>query len=175
MAGFAAQAIAAGKKIVCLNPGGGWYTKRWGLQRFAELGDRLIDQLGVAILLAWGPGEERDVHDVASRMKHPVVIPPPTSLLELAALLRRCALMITNDSGPMHLATAVGTPVIGIYGPTNPVLQGPYGSQNVVVRREGLSCLGCNRTTCDIGLLCMAELGVTPVAEQAQRILSRQR
>jgi lipopolysaccharide heptosyltransferase II len=173
MGAYLERTMAPERKIVCLNPGGGWYTKRWGIERFAELGDRLVEEVGAAILLAWGPGEEKDVHDLARRMKHAPCIPPATSLTELAALLKRCALMITNDSGPMHVAAAVGTPVVGIYGPTNPLLQGPYGPQNVVVRREGLACLGCNRTTCDIGLRCMVELEVGPILEQAKRILYR--
>ena len=144
--------------LVCLNPGGGWYTKRWGPEKFAALGDRLRKVYGAEIVLAWGPGERAGVEKIHSMMKHPAYIPPPTTLAQLGALLKKCRLMVTNDSGPMHLAAAVGTPVVAIFGPTNPVLQGPVGEQHIVVRNEGLSCLGCNYTECPIGHPCMLEL-----------------
>jgi heptosyltransferase III len=173
MESYLRKVVPDGRPIVCLNPSGGWYTKRWGLERFAEVGDRLARENGAAILLTWGPGEEADVHKVASMMHAGAVIPPKTTLPELAALLKRCTLMITNDSGPMHIATAVGTRVIGLYGPTNPLLQGPYGEQHAVVRKEGLPCLGCNQTSCSIGLPCMLDLDVAPVLQKAKEILSR--
>jgi ADP-heptose:LPS heptosyltransferase len=96
-------------------------------------------------------------------MKQEAIIPPATNLPQLGAMLARCALMITNDSGPMHIGAAVGVPVLGIYGPTNPALQGPHGDRHAVVRNETLDCLGCNFTQCPIGHPCMRELDVKDV------------
>jgi ADP-heptose:LPS heptosyltransferase len=73
----------------------------------------------------------------------------------------------------MHLAAAAGTHVLGIYGPTNPLLQGPYGEGHLVVRREGLDCLGCNLTSCPIGHPCMKELTVGMVLDAAERLITQ--
>jgi heptosyltransferase-3 len=149
--------------LVCINQGGGWYTKRWGRERFAALADRLVNDYGARVVLAWGPGERGEVEELRGKMKQQALIPPATSLTQLGALLARCSLMITNDSGPMHIGAAVGTPILGIYGPTNPILQGPYGPRHAVVRKESLRCLGCNYTECPIGHPCMRELDVDDV------------
>jgi ADP-heptose:LPS heptosyltransferase len=122
------------------------------------------------ILLPWGPGEERDVELMRAKMHSPPIVPPSTTLLELAALLERCSLMVSNDSGPMHIAAAMGTPVVGIFGPTNPRLQGPYGAKAVTVRNESLDCLGCNLVVCPIGNPCMKDLTVQTVLEAIQKL-----
>lgn len=160
-----------GKFIAGINAGGGWYTKRWVLERFARLADLLIEQYKASVILLWGPGQKSDVESIQSMMKHKAFIPPETTLLQLGALLKRCSILISNDSGPMHIAAAVGTPVVGIYGPTNPILQGPYGSRHVVVRNETLECLGCNFTRCPIGHPCMRELSVDDVLNGVKRLL----
>ena len=108
-------------------------------------------------------------------MKGEGVIPPPTTLPQLGVLLKKCAFIVSNDSGPMHIAAAVGTPVLGIFGPTNPLLQGPYGESHLVVRREGLDCLGCNLTSCPIGHPCMKDLTVEMVMEGVDRLIARNR
>jgi ADP-heptose:LPS heptosyltransferase len=160
---FLAKRFTSADRLVALNTGGGWYTKRWPLSSFAELGDRLATALGVRIVLPWGPGQLEDVHTVARSMRCAPFIPPETTLPQLAAFLHRCAAVVSNDSGPMHMAAAVGTPVLGIYGPTNPALQGPYGPGHRIVRKEGLSCLACNLTACPIGHPCMQTLTVDEV------------
>jgi lipopolysaccharide heptosyltransferase II len=159
--------------VVGLNVGGGWYTKRWGLERFAELADRLIEVYDASVVLLWGADQLSDVNMVRSLMKHNVFIPPSTTLPQLAALMRKCSVVVSNDSGPMHLASAVGTPVLGIYGPTNPQLQGPYGNQHLVVRNEGLECIGCNFTKCPIGHPCMRELSVDAVFGAFERLMKQ--
>lgn len=170
---FMSGAFPPGTFIVCINAGGGWYTKRWGLERYASVADQLIERYRAGILLAWGPGERADVETIAGAMTHPAFIPPPTTLSQLGAVLKRCGMMLTNDSGPMHIAAAVGTPVLGVYGPTNPVLQGPYGDQHLVVRKETLTCLGCNYTSCPIGHPCMLDLGVDDVMAGVATLLAR--
>jgi heptosyltransferase-3 len=162
-----------GKLLVGLNAGGGWYTKRWGLDRFAALGDRLVQEFGADIVLMWGPGQREEVEKVQSLMKSHALIPPATTLTQLGALLKRCSLVVSNDSGPMHIAAAVGTPIVGIYGPTNPQLQGPYGDKHVVVRNEAVPCLGCNYTQCPIEHPCMRELDVEAVFRGVETLMRR--
>jgi len=170
---FLRGAGVEGRLLVAINTGGGWYTKRWGLDRYALLGDALVERHNAAVVLPWGPGQLSDVESVKARMRHPAIIPPATTLRQLGALLKRCAMVVSNDSGPMHIAAAVGTPVVGVYGPTNPILQGPYGDRHVIVRKEGLPCLGCNRTKCPIGHPCMLELTVETVLDGVELLLRK--
>lgn len=157
--------------LVGINAGGGWYTKRWHLSAFARLADRVHDRFGWTVVLPWGPGQRDEVETIARQMHAAPYIPPATSLPQLAALLARCAYVVSNDSGPMHITAAVGTPVLGIFGPTRPELQGPYGTQNVTVRKEPLDCLGCNLTSCPIGNPCMNELSVDAVFAAFEKLL----
>ena len=169
---FLAGSCSGPGMLVALNPSGGWYTKRWSLEKFAALGDRLVDRFKAQIILPWGPGELSDVEKIQRAMRHAAVIPPETTLLELAGLLERMAFVVTNDSGPMHLAAAVGTPVLGIYGPTNPMLQGPYGDRHRTIRLDGLECLGCNLTRCPIGHVCMRDLTVERVGDAVEQLMN---
>ena len=170
---FLAGSGAPHRLLVGVNIGGGWYTKRWGLDRFAELADRLVGEHGASVVLTWGPGQLPDAEKVRTFMKSQVLIPPATTLKQLGALLKRCTCVISNDSGPMHIAAAVGTPVLGIYGPTNPLLQGPFGEKHITISKKGLDCLGCNLTKCPIGHPCMLELSVDSVMEGVNRLFAR--
>ena len=168
---FLEQAGLARTRLVGVNTGGGWYTKRWPPGRFAALADRILEAQGGAAVVLWGPGQEAEAEAVRSQMTRPAVLAPPTTLTQLGALLERLSMVVTNDSGPMHIAAAVGTPVLGIYGPTRPELQGPYGDAHVVVRKEGLGCLGCNLTSCPVpGHPCMQSLTVDEVFSAYERL-----
>ena len=152
-----------GKLIVGLNPSGGWYTKRWGLDHFAQLGDEIAEKYHASIVLLWGPGEEDDVRSIHEKMKSPSVIIPRTSLSELGAIINHCTYVVSNDSGPMHIASSLDVPTLGIFGPTNPHLQGPFGKNHRWIRNEGIECLACNLTSCPIGNICMTQLDTNPV------------
>lgn len=155
-----------------LNASGGWHTKRWPLENFAQLGDRLHRELNAVVLLWWGPGELEDMKTIAQKMQAPSLLAPPTSLKQLAALLSRMTLLVSNDSGPLHLAAAMDTRVVGIYGPTRPDLQGPWGDGHETVVKTGLPCLGCNGVTCKIVTHdCMKQLGVEVVWQAVRRAL----
>jgi lipopolysaccharide heptosyltransferase II len=160
--------------VIGLNASGGWYTKRWPLEFFAQLGDRLQRELNAVVLLLWGPGEYDDVKTIAQMMRQSALLAPATNLKQLAALLSRLTLLVSNDSGPLHLAAAMGTRVIGIYGPTRPDLQGPWGEGHEVVVKAGLPCLACNGVTCKIVTHdCMKQLEVEKVWEAAQRLIGK--
>lgn len=151
------------KFVVALNPGGGWYTKRWRPQQYAMLGDQIAREDQGEIIVLWGPEERSDAERIHSLMIRKPILIPETNLKQLAAIVEKCDLMITNDSGPMHIAAAVETPVVAIFGPTNPELQGPVGTPNEIVQHQHLLCLGCNLTTCPIKNPCMEELTVDEV------------
>lgn len=158
------------KPVVGLSPTGGWATKRW--VSFAQLGDVIAEKYGASILLLWGPGEEDAALAIQQKMKHPATLIPKTSLLQLGAVIERCSYIVSNDSGPMHIAAALDVPTLGIFGPTDPNLQGPFGKKHRWIRNEGLECLGCNLTACPIGNICMAQLEVDAVVAAFDRLVS---
>jgi ADP-heptose:LPS heptosyltransferase len=152
------------KLTVALIPVGTWETKRWELKKFAELGDIIAKNFNAEILIIWGNEKEfEEAMTISSFMNAKPIIPPRTSLKQLSAILKRCSFAIANDSGPMHISAVVGTPTLGIFGPTNPYAQGPFGEKHLWVRNEEIDCLGCNLTKCPIGNKCMTELKVVTV------------
>jgi len=160
------------KLIIGLNPSGGWYTKRWPLDHFAALGDQIVEKFNARVVIIWGPGELEDARHIAQTMRHEALLIPQVDLRQLAALLRRLTSLVSNDSGPLHIAAAAGTPVVGIYGPTRPELQGPWGDGHQIVRLENLDCLGCNGVTCRIETHdCMKKLEVDAVFQVLNKCL----
>jgi heptosyltransferase I len=134
--------------VVVLHPGAAWETKRWGELNFARLNDALIRRYQVRTLLTWGPGEEPLIQRVARTTAYTPAIAPATTLLQLAALMARCRAFVGGDTGPLHLAAAVGTPTVALFGPSNPRRNGPYGPGHVVLHQK-LPCSNCYQRTCD--------------------------
>lgn len=169
-AGWLTEKGIAGKRFIGINASGGWYTKKWNPESFAALADRIARQDGLTPLFFWGPGERDDVKAIQAMMNEENYIIPKTSLKEMGAFLESCSYLVSNDSGPMHIAAALGVPTLGIFGPTNPYLQGPYGEGQRWVRHELLDCLACNLTECPIGNICMKDLAVDTVYSAFQQL-----
>lgn len=127
-----------GESVVLLSPGtsGRQAYKRWPLERFARLAARMRTSLGVMPVVVWGPGEEQMARDIVRGSAGAARLPPPISLRLLAAVLRRSALFVGADTGPMHLAWGVGCPVVAIFGPTDPRLNAPLGPDHVILRGD---------------------------------------
>jgi len=133
--------------FVAVNPVAFWETKLWEEEKFAALCDRIREELGIGVVLTGG--EAGPLDRIRARMKTEAVnLGGQTTLRELAGLYGQAALLITTDSGPMHLAAAVGTPVVALFGPTDPARTGPYGAGHRVIR-GGLSCIPCFRKRCE--------------------------
>jgi len=160
---FFSQSDLKSRAVIAFNPGGGWYTKRWRSHQFVELGKLIVERLEANILISWGPGELEDAQGTAGGIGNHAYLAPSSSLSQFASLMKRCSMLVTNDSGPMHIAACMGTPIVAIFGPTRPELQGPVGTRALVVRKTDLDCLGCNLTKCPIGNPCMEELSVEQV------------
>ena len=122
-----------------LNPGGGWRSKCWPPERYGELHHRLAVQRGWRAIISFGPGEESLAQELVSAAGTPAPVALSLGLGSLMALLRRAKFVISADTGPLHLASALGSPVVGLYGPTAPARNGPYGGQNIVIRNPGKS------------------------------------
>jgi lipopolysaccharide heptosyltransferase I len=122
---LAGAGLKPGRRLVVLNPGAGRPDKRWPLTHHAELARRLVQDAGAHVVVTWGPGEESAARAIAAGA--PATAAPPTDLTTLPALLRRASVMVAADTGPLHMAAALGTPCVGLYGPTSAERNGPYG------------------------------------------------
>jgi ADP-heptose:LPS heptosyltransferase len=131
-----------------LNPGGGWPGKLWSPERYGMVA-RGLRERGLACLVSWGPGEERLADRVVAASDGAALRCFPTTLLEYTELAKRARLVLAADTGPLHIACAVGTPVVGIYGPTDPARNGPFSANDLVVRRTPL-CSPCHKHRCDV-------------------------
>lgn len=151
------------EKLIALNTGGTWQTKRWTEDGFARLGDVLNRNYGRVIFVG-GPGDLSIVERIVAMMEtKPVIATGKTDLQELAALLDRCDLVISNDSGPVHVAAAVGTPTITIFGPSDDIKYRPLGEKHKIVK-TGIECRPCGKHQCPLGHhRCMTEITVDQI------------
>jgi lipopolysaccharide heptosyltransferase I len=109
-----------------LNPGAAWPNKRWPADRFGRLAAWLRDQHGLRSIAVWGPGEETLARAIAAASSGAAAAAPPTLLTDLVALSRAARLVVSGDTGPTHIAAAFGTPVVALFGPTDPLRNGPW-------------------------------------------------
>jgi heptosyltransferase-2 len=123
-------------------------------------------------VLLFGKEEERPiVHEILRHMgTKGIDLTGKTGLLQLAALLERCALLVTNDTGTMHVATAVGTPVVALFGSTDPITTGPWGEGHVVVKKD-VDCSPCWKRVCPTDHKCMKLITVDEVLKECERYL----
>jgi ADP-heptose:LPS heptosyltransferase len=156
--------------IAVLQPGTTWKNKRWSLVKLAEVGRALAARDGFVPVVAWGPGERSDAAEVVRLIGDRGVLAPPTTIRQLAALLERSRLYVGTDSGPMHLASALGVPTVGLFGPADPARFSPYRQPARVVRRA-LPCSPCGLPTCRYHTIeCMTSIGVPEVLEAIQEV-----
>jgi len=149
-------------QIVTIHPASRGWTAQWREERFAQLADRLIEEFGVAVVLTSGPREREISRRVKHAMRNEAVdLGGLTSIQEMAALFKRSALFIGLDGGPVHIAAAVGTPLVALYGPTGDIWR-PWTSRGVVVRAAD-PCLGCPKGCPSNPPLCMDAIGVDQV------------
>ncbi|HEV8585041.1 MAG TPA: lipopolysaccharide heptosyltransferase I [Methylomirabilota bacterium] len=121
-------------RLVVLNPGAGRTNKRWPVPRFRALAERLCHEAGAQVLVLWGPSEREAARAIAEIAPPRPALAPPTDLDELLSVARRASVMVAGDTGPLHLAAAVGTPCVGLYGPTSGARNGPYGAGHRILQ-----------------------------------------
>lgn len=163
-----------GKKLVVFNPGTSHESKCWPIDRFAALGDLLVKEHGCEIVVVGSKSELPLAAAIRNGMSAVVHDLCGCSLGELGALLKRSEFLVTGDTGPMHIAAAVGTRVLALYGPISPVRSGPVGAGHRIVMHQELDCCPCNRFDCKNPSfrLCMEMISVAEVIQAACEMLS---
>lgn len=162
----------AGSPSIAIHPGTSPKTtyKRWFPDRYAYLADRLVREMNATVLFTWGPGELDWVKMIQRRMKEYSVLGPHTlTLTQLAEVFRHCDLYIGGDTGPMHIASLMGVPAVVLFGPTDPVMNEPFGPHKKVVKNVG--CNPCRDRSCR-RLNCMEDITVDDVFKATREVLS---
>jgi heptosyltransferase I len=160
---------------IALQPGARWENKRWPIDYFGELARKLAAQFPEARLAIFGGADERSLGETIVRAvpERCLNLAGQTSLPEMVEWLRRCDLLITNDTGPMHVAAALRKPVVGLFGPTEPRRTGPYGQLENCLRHP-LPCAPCMNSRCawTRPMECLTAISPATVLERAQRLLA---
>jgi heptosyltransferase I len=159
------------RDFAVLNPGGGWASKLWPPAAFGAVAQGLAAR-GITPVVVWGPGEEGLADAVVAASRSTAARCFPTSLLEYVEVARRARIVVAADTGPLHLACAVGTPVVGVFGPTDPTRNGPFRAEDVTVRRQPL-CAPCHRHRCSTHEGVMAAIPAAEVLSAIDRRLVR--
>jgi heptosyltransferase-2 len=145
-------------------------AKKWFPERFAAVADRLADDFSAAILLFGSAADRESTARIESYTHHAVIdLAGKTDLRKAMALMAKCRVFISNDSGLMHVAAALDVPTIAIFGSTNPVTTGPAGNRNIIVCND-VPCSPCLKTNCPKDFQCMDLISVDDVYEAARRL-----
>jgi predicted lipopolysaccharide heptosyltransferase III len=166
--------VQRSQSIVILQPGARYWFKAWPSERFAELADRLTSQYGCQVLIG-GSRQESDLAEQIRQMakSRPIIMAGRTTIKQFAAIAKKSALFVGNDSGAMHIASAVGTPVVALFGPSSPVEWGPRGGATEVIYK-GLDCRTCFHPICHRGEQnCMKLIAVDEVMSASGRLMGR--
>jgi len=162
-------------KIILLHPGASCPSKMWPAERFAQVADKLIEKYKVKIIVVSSKSDSEIVNSLIKNMQNPAInLSGKTAISQLASLLRRCKLFISNDSGPVHISSALGTPVISIFGRNqaglSPVRWGPTGKSDKILHKE-VGCVECLAHNCQKEFLCLKAIEVEDVLEAVDSVL----
>ncbi|MCM8780671.1 MAG: lipopolysaccharide heptosyltransferase II [Candidatus Omnitrophica bacterium] len=172
------EGIKESDRILAIHPGASCPSKLWPCDRFAQVADRLIEKYGFKVLVVAGTKDVGLAQDLIQHMHHPAInLAGKTSILQLASLLKRCQLFISNDSGPVHIASAVSTPVISIFGRNqkglSPKRWGPIGKKAHFIHKE-VGCIECLAHNCKRDFACLKAITVEDVLGVADSILNQE-
>lgn len=158
--------------FIAMSPIAYWETKLWDHDHFAHLADRIQQKLGMKVV--WTGSGKKSLEEITSRMESETInLGGQTTLPELACLYKKANMLITTDSGPMHIAAAVGTPVIALFGPTDPKRTGPYGHGHKIIQ-AGVSCSPCFLKKCPTRK-CMKDIGPSIVFAAVKENLAKEK
>ncbi len=169
---LASHGISEADCCVGVNPGAAYGSaKQWSPARFAAVADQWVEQDGARILIFGGAADREVAEAVGRKMTHPqICLAGQTTIREMMSLLSHCRLLITNDSGPMHVASALGVPVVAVFGPTDPAATSPAGAMHRIVHVP-VACAPCTHRVCPIDHRCMEGVSVLAVLDAAREML----
>ena len=162
---------ALGDRHAAINPGAAWPNKQWPPPRFGAVAAFLHQRFNLRSVVLWGPGERSLAQAVVSASEGAAIEAPTTSIADLFAISRAAALLVSGDTGPLHIGAAVGTPIVGIYGPTDPGRNGPWDPRDVCVSRFE-TCTCHHQRRCTRSTWCLEEIGVDEVTAAIERRLA---
>ncbi len=154
-----------------ISPSGGWQSKKCDPDILANFGAEIIKKYPIKALILWGPSDHDDAVEIKKLLGDSAFIAPSTTVRQMAALISNCKFIVANDSGPMHISTAVGTPTLSIHGPTDPALQGPFGDKHEWINLAELDCIICNLLACPKMHECFRDLPINRVIEKVDKLI----
>jgi heptosyltransferase I len=154
-----------------INPGAAWPNKRWPAERFGEIAAALVERFALLPVVLWGPGEQALAGRIVETSGGAAMIAPPTEVADVLALSRDARLTVSGDTGPLHLAAAVGAPIVAIFGPTNPVRNGPWDADDISLSRFG-DCVCHYQRRCRRSRACIEDISVEDVRGAIDRRLA---
>lgn len=160
------------RAFALINPGAAWPNKRWPAESFGAVARALRDRFDLPSLVLWGPQEEGLAHAVADASDGAAALAPATGLADLVALSRAASLMVSGDTGPTHIGAAVGTPVVALFGPTNPARNGPWAEADVSIARFEFCACHYQRTCRQPHAWCLETISVDEVIAAIDRRLA---
>ena len=162
----------ATQKFALINPGAAWPNKRWPSDRFGAVAAFLREVRGLRSIVLWGPGEESLAEEVVAASGGAAALAPPTSIHDISEIARLADLFVSGDTGPLHIAAAVGTPTVAIFGPTDPARNGPWSAADEIVTRY--DACGCHYDRrCHESEWCLQTVSVAEVTAAIQQRLGR--
>lgn len=162
--------LGGDEPFALINPGAAWPNKRWPPERYGQVAAFLRDVRQLPSFVLWGPGEEGLAQAVVEASDRAARLCPATSLPDILALCRAAALMVSGDTGPLHIATAAGTPTVSVFGPTDPERNGPWAENDLTVSRFA-SCQCHYRRRCHESAWCLAGIPASEVTAAVQQRL----
>jgi lipopolysaccharide heptosyltransferase I len=161
-----------GDGYALLNPGAAWPNKRWPAERFGALAASMHKTNGLRSVVLWGPGEEALANAVVDASDGAAVLSPPTTIVDLFVAAAEARLLVSGDTGPLHIAAAVGTPVVALFGPTHSERNGPWSTDDITISRtDRCSCL--YKRKCRTNTPCIEDIGVDEVIDAVRTRLQR--
>jgi lipopolysaccharide heptosyltransferase I len=158
-------------RYAILNPGAQWPNKRWPADRLGRVAAVLRMRFGLTSVALWGSGERHLADEIVAHAEGAAFASPKASIADLVALARGATVMVSGDTGPVHIASAVGTPIVGLFGPTRPSRNGPLSAHDVIVSRAGV-CQCHHLRTCRAGRMCLLDVEVEEVVAAVARRLA---
>lgn len=153
-------------RLALVNPGAAWPNKRWPAERFGAVAGHLAKAHGLTPLVLWGPNERELAERVVSASGGHAAVAPETRLADLVALSRAASIIVSGDTGPLHVACAVGTPSVSVFGPTDAARNGPWDPRDYVLTRYGACACHYKRQCAQPSAWCLGTIDVASVIEQ---------